>query len=222
MKIAVVGGGPAGLYFSALMMQLDPAHRITVWERNAPDDTFGFGVVFSDETLGGIENADTTIAAAMAAKFARWTDIDIHRSRADGRRETETVGGQGFAAMARKDLLALLQQRCADLGVDLRFSTTAPEVDELSAAFDLVLAGDGVNSPIRTRYAAEFGPTVERRNCKYMWLGTDLVFEAFEFFVKQTQIRRDADPRLSVLRLRFDVHRRDDRSCLAGRWFRSD
>ena len=186
MKIAVVGGGPAGLYFSALMMQLDPGHRITVWERNAADDTFGFGVVFSDETLGGIENADTTIAAAMAAKFARWTDIDIHRSKG-GQSEAETVGGQGFAAMARKDLLALLQQRCIDLGVDLRFGTAAPDVDELSAAYDLVLAGDGVNSPIRTRYAAEFGPSVERRTCKYMWLGTDLVFEAFEFFVKQTE-----------------------------------
>lgn len=187
MKIAVVGGGPAGLYFSALMMQLDAAHEITVWERNAADDTFGFGVVFSDETLGGIENADTTIAAAMGAKFARWTDIDIHRSQADGSREVETVGGQGFAAMARKDLLALLQHRCAELGVDLRFSTPAPDVEELSASYDLVLVGDGVNSPIRQRYAADFGPTIERRDCKYMWLGTDLVFEAFEFFIKQTE-----------------------------------
>ncbi len=187
MRIAVVGGGPAGLYFSALMMQLDPEHQITVWERNAADDTFGFGVVFSDETLGGIENADTTIAAAMSARFARWTDIDIHRTRNDGAREAETVGGQGFAAMARKDLLALLQQRCADLGVDVRFSTPAPDVDELSATYDLVLAGDGVNSPIRQRYATEFGPSIERRDCKYIWLGTDLVFEAFEFFVKQTE-----------------------------------
>ncbi len=187
MRIAVVGGGPAGLYFSALMMRLDPAHRITVWERNAPDDTFGFGVVFSDETLGGIENADTTIAAEMSEKFARWTDIDIHRSRKDGTREAETVGGQGFAAMARKDLLALLQRRCAALGVDLRFNTSAPDVSELSATYDLVLAGDGVNSAIRQRYATDFGPSTERRDCKYIWLGTDLVFEAFEFFVKQTE-----------------------------------
>jgi anthraniloyl-CoA monooxygenase len=147
MRIAVVGGGPAGLYFSALMMQLDPRHRITVWERNAADDTFGFGVVFSDETLGGIENADTTIAAQMARRFARWTDIDIHHN---GQRET--VGGQGFAAMSRKDLLQLLQQRCIDLGVDLRFNTAAPDVDQLSGDYDLVLAADGVNSPIRRRF----------------------------------------------------------------------
>ena len=186
MKIAVVGGGPAGLYFAALMMQLDPAHRVTVWERNAAGDTFGFGVVFSDETLGGIGNADTAIAAAMAERFARWTDIDIQRTRADGRVERETVGGQGFAAMARKDLLALLQRRCAELGVDLRFGTTAPDVQQLSDTFDLVLAGDGVNSAIRSRFAADFGPTVEQRNCRYMWLGTDLVFEAFQFFVKET------------------------------------
>ncbi|CAM5591201.1 hypothetical protein SANTM175S_00709 [Streptomyces antimycoticus] len=91
MNIAIIGGGPGGLYFAALMKQLDPAHQITVWERNAPDDTFGFGVVFSDETLGGIENADTTIAEAMARRFARWTDIDIHY-----RGESHTVGGQGF------------------------------------------------------------------------------------------------------------------------------
>ncbi|MEJ7647544.1 MAG: bifunctional salicylyl-CoA 5-hydroxylase/oxidoreductase [Nakamurella sp.] len=187
MKIAVVGGGPAGLYFSALMMQLDPTHRITVWERNAAEDTFGFGVVFSDETLGGIENADTTISEAMSARFARWTDIDIHRSRVDGTREAETVGGQGFAAMSRKDLLGLLQERCVELGVDVRFSSPAPDVEELSADHDLVLAGDGVGSPIRQRYADVFEPTIERHDCKYIWLGTDLAFEAFKFFVKQTE-----------------------------------
>jgi anthraniloyl-CoA monooxygenase len=187
MKIAVVGGGPAGLYFAALMMQLDPGHRITVWERNAAGDTFGFGVVFSDETLGGIGNADPVIAEQMAARFARWTDIDIHRIGSDGTQECETVGGQGFAAMSRKDLLHLLQQRCRQLGVDLRFCTAAPDVAELSRDYDLVLAADGVNSPVRQRFAAEFGPDEDRRTCKYMWLGTDQVFEAFTFFVKQTE-----------------------------------
>src|SRR5579872_4008847 len=116
VRIAVLGGGPGGLYFAALAKQLNPAHDITIWERNAPDDTFGFGVVFSDETLGGIENADTEFAAAMAERFARWTDIDIHY-----RGQSFTVGGQGFAAMGRKDLLHLLQERCRELGVRLLF-----------------------------------------------------------------------------------------------------
>ncbi|AGP51784.1 hypothetical protein M271_00735, partial [Streptomyces rapamycinicus NRRL 5491] len=181
MKIAIVGGGPGGLYFAALMKQLGPAHEITVWERNAPDDTFGFGVVFSDETLGGIENADTTIAQDMARRFARWTDIDIHY-----RGESHTVGGQGFAAMSRKELLHLLQDRCHALGVTLRFSTPAPDTDRLRGSYDLVVGADGVNSPIRTAHSAVFRPSLDRRHSKYMWLGTDRVFEAFQFFVKQT------------------------------------
>jgi len=182
MRIAVVGGGPGGLYFSALMKQLDPGHEITVWERNAADDTFGFGVVFSDETLGGIENADTEISAAMTSQFARWTDIDVHF-----RGQMHTIGGQGFAAMSRKELLKLLQQRCLSLGVDVRFSTLAPGPDELSRDYDLVLASDGANSAIRTRYADTFQPTLDTRASKFMWLGTDQVFEAFKFFVKETE-----------------------------------
>ncbi|WP_329544497.1 bifunctional salicylyl-CoA 5-hydroxylase/oxidoreductase [Streptomyces sp. NBC_01356] len=180
MKIAIVGGGPGGLYFAALMKQLDPAHDITVWERNAPDDTFGFGVVFSDETLGGIENADTEFAEAMARRFARWTDIDIHF-----RGESHTVGGQGFAAMSRKELLRLLQERCHTLGVDVRFRTPAPE--NLSASYDLVVAADGANSRVRAAHSEVFRPTLDQRHNKYMWLGTDRVFEAFQFFVKQTE-----------------------------------
>ncbi|MCI9886885.1 bifunctional salicylyl-CoA 5-hydroxylase/oxidoreductase [Micrococcales bacterium 31B] len=182
MKIAVIGGGPGGLYFSALMKQLDASHEITVWERNAATDTFGFGVVFSDETLGGIGSADPVVADAMSSQFARWTDIDIHV-----REHLHTVGGQGFAAMSRKELLLLLQRRCADLGVDLRFSTLAPPVDELSSEYDLVLACDGVNSAVRAQYADAFGPSLDVRRNKYMWLGTDQVFEAFKFFVKHTE-----------------------------------
>ncbi|TQF07052.1 bifunctional salicylyl-CoA 5-hydroxylase/oxidoreductase [Kitasatospora acidiphila] len=182
MKIAIVGGGPGGLYFAALMKQLDPAHDVTVWERNAPDDTFGFGVVFSDETLGGIENADTEFATAMATRFARWTDIDIH---IHGQRHT--VGGQGFAAMSRKELLHLLQRRCRGLGVALHFSTPAPDAAELAAGHDLVIAADGVNSRIRQENSDVFRPTLDRRHNKYMWLGTDLVFEAFQFFIQQTE-----------------------------------
>jgi anthraniloyl-CoA monooxygenase len=181
MRIAVVGGGPGGLYFAALARQLDTTHQITVWERNAADDTFGFGVVFSDETLGGIEHADPAIHRAMSAEFARWDDIDIHFK---GR--VITSGGHGFAAMSRRRLLQILQERCAELGVALRFATEAPPIDELARTHDLVVGSDGVNSAIRSRYAASFGPDLDVRRCKFMWLGTDLVFDAFKFYIVDT------------------------------------
>jgi len=181
VRIAVIGGGPGGLYFSALAKQLSRDHEITVWERNAADDTFGFGVVFSDETLGGIEHADAEIHARMEREFARWDDIDVHFKG-----EVITSGGHGFAAMSRKRLLAILQQRCADLGVVVHFRTEAPDVAELAATHDLVIACDGLNSAVRARYADTFRPVVDARHCKYMWLGTDKVFDAFKFYVKET------------------------------------
>jgi anthraniloyl-CoA monooxygenase len=181
VRIAVVGGGPGGLYFAALTRQLGPGHEITVWERNAPDDTFGFGVVFSDETLGGIEHADPGIYRAMEREFARWDDIDVHFKG-----ETITSGGHGFAAMSRRRLLAILQQRCAGLGVRLHFRTEAPDVARLAADYDLVIAADGANSAVRAQFADTFRPDIEIRHCKYMWLGTDLVFDAFKFYIEQT------------------------------------
>ncbi|SCL36484.1 anthraniloyl-CoA monooxygenase [Micromonospora rhizosphaerae] len=181
MRIAVIGGGAGGLYFSALAKQLGPQHEITVWERNAPDDTFGFGVVFSDETLGGIEHADKAIFNAMEREFARWDDIDMHF-----RGEVVTSGGHGFAAMSRRRLLQILQEHCRDLGVTLHFCTEAPSADELSRSYDLVVAADGLNSMIRAKYADTFQPSIDVRHCKYMWLGTDLVFDAFKFYVCET------------------------------------
>ncbi len=181
MRIAVVGGGPGGLYFSALMKSLDPAHDVIVWERDAPDDTFGFGVVLSDETLGGIEHADTVIYAKMAERFARWDDIDVHF-----RGTVTTTGGQGFAAMSRQGLLQILRERCAELGVQLRYRTVAPDADELRRGHDLVVAADGANSATRTKFADVFQPSLEPRHSKYMWLGTDLVFEAFKFYIRET------------------------------------
>src|SRR5437762_3891654 len=174
MRIAVLGGGPGGLYFSALAKQLGPHHEITVWERNAPDDTFGFGVVFSDETLGGIEHADKAVFDAMRHEFARWDDIDVHV-----RGEVVTSGGHGFAAMSRQRLLRILQQRCRDLGVTMHFRAEAPSADELAASHDVVVACDGLNSATRAKYADTFRPSLDVRRCKYMWLGTDLVFDAF-------------------------------------------
>src|SRR3954451_5926591 len=168
MRIAVLGGGSGGLYFAALTKALRPESDIHVWDRNAPDDTFGFGVVFSDETLGGIEHADPVIHARMAERFARWDDVDVHF-----RGTRTTVGGQGFAAMSRKDLLRILQERCAELGVRIDYRTEAPHFDPLSRAHALVLPSYGANSSVRTKYAYVFGPTIDVRRNKYMWLGTD-------------------------------------------------
>jgi anthraniloyl-CoA monooxygenase len=181
VRVAVVGGGPGGLYFAALAKQLAPGDDITVWERNAADDTFGFGVVFSDETLGGIEHADVEIYTRMQREFARWDDIDVHFK---GR--VVTSGGHGFAAMSRRRLLRILQQRCAGLGVRLHFRTDAPPLDVLAAEHDLVVAADGVNSAVRRRHADVFGPTLDVRRCKYMWLATTRVFDAFKFYVRET------------------------------------
>ncbi len=186
MKIAVIGGGPGGLYFSALAQQLSQQsgrepHEITVWERNAADDTFGFGVVFSDETLGGIEHADPQVYALMQREFAVWDDIDVHFKD-----EVVTSGGHGFAAMSRKRLLEILQARCLELGVTIHFRTEAPDVEELARTHDLVVACDGLGSAVRTRYADAFRPTLEERDCRYIWLGTDKVFDAFKFHVAQT------------------------------------
>jgi anthraniloyl-CoA monooxygenase len=185
MRIAVIGGGPGGLYFSALVQQLGATtgqhHEITVWERNAADDTFGFGVVFSDETLGGIEHADPVVFEAMQREFAIWDDIDVHFKG-----EVTTSGGHAFAAMSRRRLLEILQARCRELGVTLHFRTEAPDVDELAASYDLVVAADGLSSAVRRRYADTFRPTLDVRDCRYIWLGTDLVFDAFKFYVRET------------------------------------
>jgi anthraniloyl-CoA monooxygenase len=181
VRIAVVGGGPGGLYFAALTKQLNSGHEITVWERNAADDTFGFGVVFSDETLGGIEHADPQIYSAMEREFARWDDIDVHY-----RDQVITSGGHGFAAISRKRLLQILQRRCAELAIPMQFRVEAPEPRALASRYDLVVAADGANSATRTAFADAFGPAVELRRCKYIWLSTDLVFDAFKFYIVQT------------------------------------
>ena len=210
MRIAVIGGGPGGLYFSSLVKQLDPEADITVWERNAPDDTFGFGVVFSDQTLSGIKASDQSVFEDMGRSFAYWDDVDID---IDG--VSFTVAGNGFAAMSRKELLHVLQRRAADHGVPVHYLTEAPPVEELMADYDLVIACDGINSAVREKFASEFGTTVDPRACKYMWLGTDLVFEAFEFFIRNTpygvmQIHAypmDADMSTFIVEMHEDVWR---------------
>lgn len=180
-RVAVIGGGPGGLYAAALLKRLDPAREITVWERNAPDDTFGFGVVLSDETLGGIEHADPVVHRALQGEFVRWDDIDIvHRGR------TLTSGGHGFAALGRRRLLEILHERCTSLGVRLRFRTEAPPAAELASSYDLVVAADGVHSLTRTTHADVFRPTVTAHRCRYVWLAADFAFDAFRFEIAET------------------------------------
>jgi anthraniloyl-CoA monooxygenase len=181
MRIAVIGGGPGGLYFAALAKRLHPEHTVTVWERNAQDVTTGFGIVFSDWSLSGFEGADPVVDQAMSAEFFRWDGIDVHFKG-----EQVGSGGHGLAAISRMRLLEILQGRCRSLGVDLRFSSQAPPVDDLAATHDLVVAADGANSAVRARYADVFRPKIETGRCKYMWLGTDLVFDAFKLFVVDT------------------------------------
>ncbi|WUA87936.1 bifunctional salicylyl-CoA 5-hydroxylase/oxidoreductase [Streptomyces pseudovenezuelae] len=179
-RIAIIGGGPGGLYAAALLKRLDPGRDVTVWERNAPDDTFGFGVVLSDETLGGIEHADPEVYAALCEDFIRWDDIDIvHR----GLRHTS--GGHGFAALGRRRLLAILHTRCRALGVDLRFGTEAPA--DLARTHDLVVAADGVNSTTRQRLGHVFRPHVTPHHCRYIWLAADFPFDAFRFEIAETE-----------------------------------
>jgi anthraniloyl-CoA monooxygenase len=178
MRIAVAGGGPAGLYFAILMRRLRPDWEVVIFERNAPTDAFGFGVVFSDETLTVFEHADPESYAEIVSRFVRWTDIDIHH------RATRTrSGGHGFSALGRRELLALLQDRAAALGAELRFQDEVA-LGDLGWA-DLVVAADGANS--RVRAAAGFDPTLEPRFCRYMWCGTDVVYDAFKFFIAETE-----------------------------------
>ncbi len=182
MRIDIVGGGPAGLYFSILAKRRAPEARIRVLERNRPDDTFGWGVVFSDATLENLREADASTHAQITASFAHWDDIVIHFKGRELR-----SGGHGFSGIARKKLLNILQTRARELDVDLQFETDVENVAALREGCDLLVAADGVNSRVRTTYADAFQPDLDRRQCRYVWLGTTLPLDAFTFIFEETE-----------------------------------
>lgn len=197
MRILVAGGGPAGLYFAILMKRADPAHEIVLVERNRADDTFGFGVVFSDATIAEVEGADPDTYRAVTDHFVRWDDIDVHY-----RGELVRSTGHGFSGMSRQTLLTVLQDEAAGVGVDLRFETEITDVvgGAVSAAsdgpapfrldpseWDLVVAADGVNSTVRQAMADDFGPTMDWRPNRFVWLGTTKPFPAFTFYFKENE-----------------------------------
>src|SRR5262245_38409369 len=180
-RIVCLGGGPAGLYAAILLRQALPAARIEVYERNRPDDTFGWGVVFSDQTLGNFAVADPPSHAAIVADFHHWDDIAIFYA---GRRFVS--GGHGFSGIGRKRLLNILQERARELGVHQTFQQEV-ENDEVFADADLIIAADGVNSRTRNRHAAVFEPDIDTRRCRFIWLGTTQKFPAFTFAFEQTE-----------------------------------
>jgi len=180
MKIACIGGGPAGLYFAIAMKLHDPLCEIDIYERNKAGDTFGWGVVFSDQTMDNLAATDPVSAKLIAGSLAHWDDIDVHFKDT-----VESSGGHGFCGIGRKRLLAILQDRAVELGVNLHYEVETDPANLPEA--DLVIAADGINSRIRDHFADVFKPDIEVRANKFVWLGTKKVFDAFTFAFKETK-----------------------------------
>src|SRR4029453_18661561 len=171
MKIEIIGGGPAGMYFAILMKKANPSHQITVYERNGPDDTFGWGVVFSGKTLANLRAADEESHAEITKQFEAWDNVDVvHRDA------KISIHGNSFSGIARLQLLKILQQRAEQLCVEIQFRSEMLDFEALRSESDLVLAADGVNSGVRTRYAAQLKPQLDMRSHRYIWYGTNQLF----------------------------------------------
>src|SRR5215470_2253460 len=171
MKIDIIGGGPAGLYFAILMKKADTAHRIRIYERNGPDDTFGWGVVFSGKTLANLRAADDVSHAEITKEFEAWDNVDVvHRDA------KISIHGNSFSGIARLQLLKILQRRAEQLGVEVEFHSEIQDVESLQKNCDLLLAADGVNSTVRLRYAEQFQPELDVRANRYIWYGTGQLF----------------------------------------------
>ena len=182
MRIVCLGGGPAGLFFSILMKKAEPDWEITVIERNRPDDTFGWGVVFSDKTMAGFRDADRKVVAEIELALRHWDDIDVFFKG-----EKITSSGHGFCGIARKKLLDVFQRRATELGVEIRYETEVLSPDAYARDYDLVVGADGVHSLTRARHEAHFNPRIDVRKCRFIWLGTRKKLDAFTFAFKETE-----------------------------------
>jgi anthraniloyl-CoA monooxygenase len=180
VKVFVLGAGPAGLYLSLLLKKADPSHEVVVVERNPPDATYGFGVVFSEQTLHRLEEADAPTYREITSSFANWDAIHIHY-----RDRLIVSRGHAFSGLARKLLLEILQRRCRELGVEMRFQTEAPDLGE-AGGYDLVVGADGANSTVRRLHERQIRPSIEIRRAKYVWYGTTRRPDAFTFIFKET------------------------------------
>jgi anthraniloyl-CoA monooxygenase len=182
MRAVCLGGGPGGLYFAISLKRRDPGHEVVVIERNRPNDTFGWGVVLSDETLANLQANDPESAARIRESFVYWNDIEVHY-----RGKAVRSGGHGFSGIGRQRLLNILQERALSLGVKIEFETEAKDVSAYPG-YDLILGSDGVNSRVRAAHADVFRPDIDVRACKYIWLGTHQTFnDAFTFIFEQTE-----------------------------------
>ncbi|MGA8574388.1 MAG: bifunctional salicylyl-CoA 5-hydroxylase/oxidoreductase [Candidatus Cybelea sp.] len=182
MRVTCIGGGPAGLYLGILVKRRFPAWRIRIVERNRPLDTFGWGVVFSDATLENLRDADEPTHRSITEAFAHWDDIEVNFEG-----HTIVSGGHGFCGISRKRLLEILQRRAAEVGVELSFEHDVEDVAALRAQCDLLVGADGINSKVRGAYADTFRPQLDRRHCRFVWLGTTLPLDAFTFIFERTE-----------------------------------
>ena len=181
MKIKIIGGGPAGMYFAILMKKADTTHDITIYERNGPNDTFGWGVVFSGRTLSNLRAADEPSHAEITRNFEAWDNVEVvHRG------EKISIRGNSFSGIARLRLLKILQRRCEELGVEINFRTEVAEFDSLRADCDLVVGADGVNSLVRDAFKEIFQSDLSTRPNKYIWYGTNQLFHGLTLTFRET------------------------------------